>query len=474
MISLYRCAACGSPRVVATTQKEGFSYVKGAVGTAVFGAAGAVAGLDGKKTQVFKCPDCGLELDHPMSQEIAMLIDMGVTNLRARENLMFRGEPLPWKVLTDKYKNIEKGAADEEEQRIADKKEGIFAASNTATREQFDEAFETILKYEERLGIHRSPNAPIGEDEFTLENPISLAEYRVWQNAIAMFIENAASYLPQSLPSTSLDNRQISTRMLCGYLVSYCNDKITEEYSVFPFDLRVGAKDNSESLYEFVLSSHPYIRELIDRYRDEMNSSKSFPIWIMKGLNERRTAKLLDLDLTNESGDQTIGRIRCQIPFFIIINGRFGYWDAAFESSPLARYTTHSSELIDHYFQHFPEKRRPYYDKINAYMQSIDYNKYTQNKIDQIQTEIRRLKKDISEEEEEIVRLSSKWFGKKKAQEEIARFRQIISQQNNQIAQKLSEIDVAKKGFKVIPDADSFVKELAEENDYFIAWHWTV
>ena len=45
-VALYRCAACGSPNVVTDIQKEGYDYVKGAIGTVVLGAGGAVAGLD--------------------------------------------------------------------------------------------------------------------------------------------------------------------------------------------------------------------------------------------------------------------------------------------------------------------------------------------------------------------------------------------------------------------------------------------
>ena len=36
-----------------------FSYSKALVGTAVFGAVGAVAGINGKKTVTYKCNKCG-------------------------------------------------------------------------------------------------------------------------------------------------------------------------------------------------------------------------------------------------------------------------------------------------------------------------------------------------------------------------------------------------------------------------------
>ncbi len=107
-MSIFRCAACGSPNVVMDTQKEGYDYVKGAIGTAILGAGGALAGVNGKKTQVFKCPDCGLTLNHSMPFEIQTLIDMGVMMPSARNSLYLKGQQIPWESFTRQYKNIEK------------------------------------------------------------------------------------------------------------------------------------------------------------------------------------------------------------------------------------------------------------------------------------------------------------------------------------------------------------------------------
>lgn len=107
-MSLYRCAACGSPNVVIDTQKEGYDYVKGAIGTVVLGVGGAAAGINGKTKQVYKCPDCGLTLNEPMAFEIKTLIDIGVMSPSARSNLKLAGVPVDWQTFTRKYKNIEK------------------------------------------------------------------------------------------------------------------------------------------------------------------------------------------------------------------------------------------------------------------------------------------------------------------------------------------------------------------------------
>ena len=88
-MALYRCAACGSPNVVTDTQKEGYSYVKGAIGTVVLGVGGAAAGINGKTKTVYKCPDCGLTLNYSMPFEIKALIDM---KRRKKQNLIMQPE----------------------------------------------------------------------------------------------------------------------------------------------------------------------------------------------------------------------------------------------------------------------------------------------------------------------------------------------------------------------------------------------
>lgn len=106
-MSLYRCAVCGSPNVVTDTEKEGYSFAKGAVGTVLLGAGGAAAGINGKSKTVYKCPDCGTTLSYSMPFEIKTLIDMGVMSEKARDNLELNGVKIDWITLTSKYRNIE-------------------------------------------------------------------------------------------------------------------------------------------------------------------------------------------------------------------------------------------------------------------------------------------------------------------------------------------------------------------------------
>lgn len=107
-MALYRCSACGSPNVVIDAQKEGYDYLKGAIGTVLLGAGGAAAGINAKNKQVFKCPDCGLTLSESMSFEIKTLIDIGVSCPSARNTLKIGDVPVSWDYFTRKYNNIEK------------------------------------------------------------------------------------------------------------------------------------------------------------------------------------------------------------------------------------------------------------------------------------------------------------------------------------------------------------------------------
>ena len=114
-MSLYRCAASGSPNVQRDTQAGGikYNYKKGLVGAAVFGEAGAVAGIENKREDVFVCPDCGARLTHSMPIEMKNMIDMGVRSVNARKSLRYMGIPLEWSQIKGMFKNIESGIGDD-------------------------------------------------------------------------------------------------------------------------------------------------------------------------------------------------------------------------------------------------------------------------------------------------------------------------------------------------------------------------
>ena len=67
IMSIYRCAVCGSSRVVPETKQEGYNKKQGILGMALFGLGGAVAGTSGNTAVYYHCADCGHTLNRCMS-----------------------------------------------------------------------------------------------------------------------------------------------------------------------------------------------------------------------------------------------------------------------------------------------------------------------------------------------------------------------------------------------------------------------
>ena len=98
-----RCAACGSKNVMIDHEQSNFSTKKAVIGTAAIGVLGATAGFIGDKKAVYKCKDCGMELNHCMDTQTALQIDIAVMTGITDEN---------WTQLKKKYSNIENGAVE--------------------------------------------------------------------------------------------------------------------------------------------------------------------------------------------------------------------------------------------------------------------------------------------------------------------------------------------------------------------------
>ena len=114
-MSLYRCAVCGSPNVVKIEKNDGFSYSKALAGTAVFGTVGAVAGINGKKSYAYSCPDCGTTLPQPMDSVTKEKIDLVMTNPDALAPVLY---PNIYNQYSYLYRQREKQRELESAQRI--------------------------------------------------------------------------------------------------------------------------------------------------------------------------------------------------------------------------------------------------------------------------------------------------------------------------------------------------------------------
>lgn len=133
-MGMYRCAACGSDKVVTDNQADGIKYnvAKGIAGTVVLGVGGAAAGIESNSVQVYKCPDCGIVLSYPMPNDIKRVIDAGCMDASVRDELTIMGMPVSWDFLISKYKNIDASRAD----AFAAKMDAMKRASVSAISEE--------------------------------------------------------------------------------------------------------------------------------------------------------------------------------------------------------------------------------------------------------------------------------------------------------------------------------------------------
>lgn len=170
-MSLYRCAACGSPNVVKDSQAGGvsFNYKKGIVGTVVLGAGGAAAGIENKTQVVYKCPDCGITLTYPMAAEEKAAIDAGVRSATARENLSVYGIHTPWTYFTKKYAHIESGFADEEIKRNEAHAATIKEINTQTMRSIADAILEDYQSYQVEVSLLEHSETDVNERQANWE-----------------------------------------------------------------------------------------------------------------------------------------------------------------------------------------------------------------------------------------------------------------------------------------------------------------
>ena len=123
-----RCAACGSPRVVVDHKSEGYSLSKGVAGSLLLGPGGAVAGINGKKSSYYHCPDCGQTLSYSMGSFIVKMINEDIENPNERIESLRK-----WK---KEYPNIEWEDSDNEsEVQTLSKEDKSFSVSEMLRKE---------------------------------------------------------------------------------------------------------------------------------------------------------------------------------------------------------------------------------------------------------------------------------------------------------------------------------------------------
>lgn len=296
-MSLYRCSACGSPHVVTDSQNEGFSYLKGAIGTAILGPGGAVAGINGKKATVFKCPDCGLTMNEPMGYEIQMLIDAGVRNYNARAHLTLRGMPVEWEVLKNQYKNIESGLADQQEFSLS--QQIGYDYSSSEGKKYLDEIRDLVeyftteeinserIKKQEKEKERVSKLAKLKEEEKSLADKKSiLAEEYKKENtkysSLGFFKFSEKKAISKHLEEITSEHDEIEKR-----LVKIADDiKLYEKVSI-GFEKPVYTpifSDNSPSVEKQLENAH-------NRFCDNIEMARYRALAILKVTNRKLTSE---------------------------------------------------------------------------------------------------------------------------------------------------------------------------------------
>jgi len=485
-MALYRCAACGSPNVVTDTHKEGYDYVKGAIGTVVLGVGGAVAGINGKTKRVYKCPDCGLTLNDPMPFEIKTLIDMGTMSISARENLKLNGVKYDWDLLKNRYKNIEHSRVDED---IATKQTAgarILTTVATATQEEFDWAVDTLYNLKKNDGYYKNEDRT-----YSVNSHITKQEYEDGLTALKVFIENLSIYLPpESFQMYQTTEYRGLKLYLSEYLFVYAVLLFYQDTG--RFFVPTGGYDAKE-----VLASYPFIKEFVKAYRDHIHwryDAKTDTVDFPVELPDSFFAKTIFIKL-QESRPLPTPII---VPRFIIKEGKLGYWGYSYKDSPLRSPDIDSifglfPLMKDEYLDAYPDKKAEYMQLMQDWADTESNEKKAKEEVErkpqyitrlqQCKDNQRRKKQQISELQAQITLLEKKIFFKGKAQKQIAAINTSISQlkkeieesekQIIQLQKQIEESDAAVHIQKVYKERNKqYLREILFKMDYFIVWHW--
>lgn len=475
-MALYRCAACGSKNVVTDTETGGvkYNYVKGAVGTVVLGVGGAAAGIENKTHQVYKCQDCGITLSYSMPENLKNAIDRGLISEDARSFLYADGfGRLSWSLLRKQYKNIEEGLADraiaERENR---KREGLLAYA-TATQEEFDKAVDLIVDFERRFSCNGTISDRLPPDAFSDEKPMTLVEYYVWQDAIALFIENVAKYLPYPLAKY----RGLSEYNMKEYFLTYLYEKVRVEYGHYP--VFTGYKHCDD--FKNYASSNPFVLYFADKYFGRTftpfgTADKKVIPWEPDNFgDEIARQSALRRCLTNitilykfkDSKNEEITISHTQ-PRYIVKEGRLGFWR---ESNPHNR-TPDAVGTMEDYFSIYPNKRSEFEAKVATQKRQLASKGQLETKLKSLTATITQNDAIIKAKRDEIARLQKKIFGKKAALAQAAALEDEIRTIQTNSTTNAATIKTLKAQLEAIVDDKTFYEQLAKDMDYFVAWRW--
>lgn len=460
-MSLYRCAACGSQKVMLDTQYNGvgYDYLRGAVGTVVLGVGGAAAGIKSQNTQVYKCTECGITLSYTMPEEIKLAIDIGVLDEKARSNLkLANGIPMYWDVLKNRFKNIEKGPADEaNEAREQRKQEGLMSCA-TASKEEFDMAVD-------HLEVYLRKYCQWFDDPEETGVP-SLAEHITFHHAVSVIIENVAKFFPRVSDDSFYmpfdDYKGLSFVLLDKLFLVYLFDKLEIEG---PLNTDYG---QAPVLPKYVITNpfaNSFFNYLDPSYKINVNNLGGLQFKVL----EDSTDVFFDDVMFEEKVNDDNRKLLCTvaIPKYIEKYGKI-YYNCL---SNAKIYSTEKSDFCkEDYFTIFPEKRKIYNEKLEEIKQKIRLNKELENEIASLKTKIEQTRKLIVSKGNEARMLKNKIFGKKKALEAAAELERDAQRLGMQFEEYNTKLKANEN--QIIKDfnAKAAFIELVKEMDYFVVW----
>ena len=475
-MALHRCAACGSPNVVTDTQKEGYDYVKGAIGTVVLGVGGAVAGLDGKEKMVYKCPDCGTTLSYCMSEQLRAIIDMGVASEEMRAHLKLDGVPISWASLTHQYRNIGDSQPSAARQMQNDLREAAMVNKAQATKEEFDASVDCIVDTWRKFGYY-GRNRGVA-DYYSPENLYTLEDYIRYNSSVITFIENCSKFIPSN-SNLHIEYRGLTPNLSIGSLLrEYLLIKYEERTRKYGMCLvgtyEYGQYANCNTDMDRMVKNNLFLTEFVRKY--SAAGAIRIPDYNKNLLNAGCYSHILFEDVNSGHG-YTHGTCMADIrdvwfsnyfSLFIVENGKLHHnaYRPEYNYGSFCLFDDELQEMIEKYCKAHSISKQEIYDafaEIDSQMSPIDkrIGALNERNIDINNTEIKQKQAELEP------LLKPRLFGKKKAEAEAGIVRSKITALRKEVEKNEEELKQLKKDYTTI---SLKVHALMNKYDYFMVW----
>ena len=491
-MSLFRCAACGSQKVSVDTQAAGIKYdfVKGAVGTVLLGAGGAVAGVTNKEQRVYKCSDCGMTLTYPMPDEIKRMIDEGITFSERRNNLLIDGIPISWAELKKLYKNIELGYADEElEEKViaAQKKElrgiDLLKSKGSASEEEFENAIRMIPVLATKFGIDKDYFWDQVTDHivpFSRDNLPSLADYLSFLSALDIFFTNYFRFRPyEYILEHDRETSLIEMEVFKVFLITYFSMDFYNKTGQYAYVIGDARSTRAKPFIDFIKKNGFFMQLLLyyikhvdrnDLFLDDYEEGNiSYILERCSSPSQTRNCLVYPCNLFN------IKEI-VLFPKYQIKNGALYFNDLTFlytiEKKQVYDYPYH----VEKFFRYFPDKKEKYDSEVFEHhhksFEIAKEKKNVENNISDAKNRLSVAEKKKFEYNTELNQLNNKIFGKKKSEARIRELNTLIIQQNTSINNLKAYISEEMKKIETtqIESEEAFSSRMYEEYDYYLVW----